>query len=294
MSSEKSIDGSILVIMKRGSNNEENDIKLLELPRDDFISLRNLLIDNIWKVTQNVCEFNGEYKPDIDESLCISNFKLPTDIKNAIENPLNLEELSRNEIDVEYIKAILFVKKEQNKYVVVGQKFKKSQYLTANYLKILWNENTYKTYKNPGINITDNVDCYYKDGKLYFKSYYMANQIFDLSEYYREATNEDLNSFINLPNIHVENVENLRNCKKNIRKKIATLLDSNVLQNYKVGDIYEKAKSIGISITISDDKIVFPDESDKQKELLQFLLDEIYKGNFSNEVFVTNSKRTIN
>ena len=57
--------------------------------------------------------------------------------------------------------------------------------------------NTFTKLSEPGIIINDRIDALFidKDNKLIFNSYNNAKRLFDLSEYYKEATDEDLKNF---------------------------------------------------------------------------------------------------
>ena len=58
--------------------------------------------------------------------------------------------------------------------------------------------------------------------------------------------------------------------------------------------ILQEANNLGLNFeTNEENKIVFPAELRAQKELLSYLADEIYKGRLSDDVYLTNSKRTL-
>lgn len=53
------------------------------------------------------------------------------------------------------------------------------------------------------------------------------------------------------------------------------------------------AKSAGIEIAVEDRKIVLPDDKEELKIVLGFLDEEAYKGPFSNNTYLANSKRRV-
>lgn len=67
--------------------------------------------------------------------------------------------------------------------------------------------------------------------------------------------------------------------------------DSDVLANYKASEIKKIAKDAGITITVENKKVVIPND---KKVILGFLNEEAYKGLFSQNTFLANSKRRIN
>ena len=66
-------------------------------------------------------------------------------------------------------------------------------------MNLFHDQNTFDRDKRYGLTINELVDCIFEDNNLVFNSYYFARQIFDLSEYYREATDTDVEAFINNP-----------------------------------------------------------------------------------------------
>ena len=75
------------------------------------------------------------------------------------------------------------------------------------------------------------------------------------------------------------------------RRKIASINDSGVLQNYTAKKIKALGSKNGVSISISGESIVLPEDRAERRIVLGFLDEEVYKGVFSQTVFQTNSKR---
>ena len=69
--------------------------------------------------------------------------------------------------------------------------------------------------------------------------------------------------------------------------------DSGVLENNAAAKIKKLAKSAGIEIVVEDKKIVLPDDKEELKIVLRFLDEEAYKGPFSNNTYLANSKRRV-
>ena len=79
-----------------------------------------------------------------------------------------------------------------------------------------------------------------------------------------------------------------------IRRKIAMINDSGVLVNYKASEIKKLAKDAGITIAVENKKVVIPNDKEQIKVILGFLDEEAYKGPFSQNTFLANSKRRVN
>jgi hypothetical protein len=129
---------------------------------------------------------------------------------------------------------------------------------------------------------------------LYFSSYFYANQILDLSEYYRSATDVEVNNFSNSNLLHIEDEEKFLSMADTwIRRRIAVINDSGILENNTAARIKKLAQSCSLEIAVENNKLIIPTNKKKLKELMGFLVEEVYKGAFSKETYITNSKRKL-
>ena len=79
-----------------------------------------------------------------------------------------------------------------------------------------------------------------------------------------------------------------------VRRKIALINDAGVLKAHTAMEIKRIAKKHSrIDITVKDKSIVFPTDFEEAKILLSFLDEESWKGAFTNETFVSSSKRKV-
>ena len=169
-------------------------IKKLETDNNTVISIKDILSVDTEKYKANSVIFDGSYKPDEDESLKIENFDLPDEIKEAINNPLGVEKLIATDNDLN-IRAVFLTLDDGEEGRIVFQRTQKRQLLIGGMISLFWSKDTFISTKKPGVVITDSIDAYYENGTLYFKSYYLANQILNLNKYYRQATDEDIRTF---------------------------------------------------------------------------------------------------
>lgn len=269
-------------------------IKKLETDNSTIISINGILSVDTEKYKANSVNFDGSYKPDEDESLKIEHFDLPDEIKEAINNPLGVEKLIATDNDLN-IRAVFLTLDDGEEGRIVFQRTQKRQLLLGGRITLFWNKDTFISTKKPGVVITDSIDAYYENGTLYFKSYYLANQILNLNKYYRQATDEDIRTFCQSSCFYVNDLDSLVSASNNwTRKKIAYILDTKVLETNSIDFILQDAKELGLQFqTNGENKIVFPEDLKAQKELLSYLADEIYKGRLTDDVYLTNSKRTL-
>lgn len=242
--------------------------------------------------------FDGKYTPQADdmEFLIIENYNLPIEIKNALINPQGLEVYSPVDGVLPPIKA-LFVGKRvvrdgKDHFSVAFQKFRNDQYITAAKHHLFFSNNTFVKDNRIGITVGTSVDCFCDDNTLMFSSYHFAKQVLDLSEYYRIASTQDVRDFVNCKIIAMDEAAEFADQANTWeRRKIASINDSGVLQQFTAAKIKTLAKQSGLVIDVIDKKIVLPRNKAERRIILGFLDEEVYKGAFSQTLFQTNSKR---
>ena len=242
--------------------------------------------------------FDGSYKPHQDEFLSIENFQLTDEIKDGIRDPMGVTAYQKDGDAFPEIKAIFVGKRTETnateKFEVAFQRFRKEQYIATKWCNLFFKNNTFYRESNFGISILDSIDCYYTEGELQFSSFFFARQVFDLSDFYRSATDQEVPSFTDNEKLSIENPQEFKFMANTwIRRKIAMINDSEVLTNYSASKIKSLARSVGIDITVENKKIVIPNDKEKIKIILGFLDEEAYKGPFSQNIYLANSKRQL-
>ena len=242
--------------------------------------------------------FDGSYKPHEGEFLAIENFQLQDDIKDAVRDPMGVVAYQKVDEELPEIRAIFVGQREEigdaEKFTVAFQRFRKEQYISTKWFNLFFENDTFFQEKRFGISISDNIDCYFTNGELQFVFYFFARQVFDLSEYYRSATDHEVQSFSANDKLSIENPAVFQSMANSwIRRKIAMINDSGVLENYTATKIKSLAKAAGIEITVDNKKVVIPSDKEKIKIILGFLDEEAYKGPFSQTTYLANSKRKI-
>lgn len=132
---------------------------------------------------------------------------------------------------------------------------------------------------------------------LKFKSYPVARAIFDLTSYYLEATDEDIDSFFDEDSAFA--VVNLEEFKADIadqviRKLIHSILTKRNIDQYSDTQITEAAGSVELVLQQdADGKIVLPQDRKEAKNILRFLDDKLYEAPLSRERYITNSSKPL-
>lgn len=233
-------------------------------------------------------EFKGNYKPDKDEVLYVT-MDLPDEFTN-IPNYTN----AYNDIVIpdDEIKTIGLY--HDNTYYF--QNFMNRFILKTTNIPLIWDNNTYKKFDDQkAFTIEKTINAIYHDGKFYFRSYVSARQIFDLTAFYTEATNTDIdNVFGNAVFTGTDCEWMKQNCDSVMRKQIKSIEDSGILDGLDVADneFTSWANRAGIQEDVyNTGHLVFPRSKKECKVILSFLNDDIFEGHFTKSIYLSNSKR---
>ena len=288
---------SIMVLLNDGI---EDLVQLLEVDTTTQEALCSNFSDAAVPLLsgKQIVPFDGSYKPNEDEGLSICKFRLPEVITDAVRNPLGLQTFAYDKKAEPDIRAIFIGERTEADnteiFNVAFQRFRKEQYLSTKKFSLFYDQDTFIRENRWGIGITDTIDCVFTQMELRFSSYYYARQIFDLSEYYRTATDIEVQNFSGMDLLIIEDKDQLLNMADTwIRRKIAAINDSGVFKNNTAKKIVKLAQNCGLEISAINGKLIIPSDKRKLKEILGFLDDEVYKGAFTQNTYITNSKRRV-
>lgn len=252
--------------------------KLITSKRIEFIS------ENI-----EVVEFNGQYKPDESEVLYV-DMQLPQSFNNIPDNTLEI-----NIIDFaggDKVKTICLYHNGDYYFQCFANRF----ICKTNRIALRYSDNTYQQLNDPfAFSIEESVHALYHEGKLYFRSYAQAKQIFDLSPYYTEATNEEIDDVFVGDLFAGTDCEWLKNnADSQMRKQITLLKKSGLLDVIDVSKRDFKTWATRAKIpkgVYQTGHIVLPRNKKECKAVLAFLNEDLYQGVFSQKIYQSNSKR---
>ncbi len=255
--------------------------------------------ESVFSKAEEEIEFDGKYKPDQGEVLYIENYDDIDDLKIAIENPLSLEAVEPSEEFFHEIKALFTGYKTESESVkILLQNFDKRKIISTHGLSIFHSSNVYKKIEGIGLTIDHKLTATLEDGRLKFFSFHLARQLFDLSEYYKEATDDDVKEFANQNIIQSVDADSLLKMSDSwVRRKISLIQQSGILSNVPLNEMKAVATEFNIPfVTVkeeSEEVIKIPDKKSDLKKLLRFLDEDYYKSPLLKTNFVTNSKRIV-
>lgn len=285
------------IIINKGSES----INLLRTTNDVQIKLTDIFLQGANKFSDSSLErvpFTQSYNTGEGEIFSISDFVISEEIEAAIDDPASVDSLNLKSGDVPPIKAIFTGwKSSSGELSVAYQLFKKNQYLTRSGVSLILSSGTFNELATPGIIISYEIVALYEQGELLFNSYFQARQVLELAQYYREATQSDIDSFVSSDSVFVEDVEEFNSIADTwVRRKLAIIQDGGLLDSISVSDIALKASEFGIAISIRDEggvkAIDVPRDKKSVKELLRFLDEDYFEGPLSAAKYLSNSKRT--
>ena len=138
-------------------------------------------------------EFSGSYNVDHDEIFLIRDYPLPETVSQAVSNPLNCQNLDLG-VETHNIKALFSGVWTDELKQINFQRFDSGKLLKQGFT-LIGRGDTYRKLEDPGLILQDKLTAYFKDGSLFFVSYHNTKRFLDLSKYYREATDTDLDAF---------------------------------------------------------------------------------------------------
>lgn len=247
--------------------------------------------------------FTGSYKVDEGEIFTIADYPLPPSVGQAISNPLTCQVLNLS-TETHRIKALFSGSWSATNKSVNFQVFDTGKLLSNRWTLIglpIHAGDTYKRLEEPGLMLQDKLTTHYHNGALYFNSYHNTKRILDLTDYYREATDTDLDAFADTGLFAFEDEASFKGQADSIiRKKIALLQKNKVLENITVADIQTIANKFNadlleedhISVTVNaDGKLVIPKDKKLLKELIRFLDEDYVIAPLTKRKCLTNSKQ---
>ncbi len=238
---------------------------------------------------KDLINFDANYKPDRNELFVISDYPINEIFSNCISNPIGCDTLNLNNTDFK-IKAIFAGFKENDSLLVLFQVFDTRKILEKGFT-LLNSNNTFTKLEYPGIILQENLSAVFDEKKLYFSSYFIAKRFLDLSNYYAEATDAELDQFGENDLIDIEDIEFFKEISDSvIRRKIAVILNSKSLENVTITEIKTEASNYNIEMPTKNGKIVIPTDKKKLKDIISFLEEDFFTTPLTKRKCRTNSK----
>ncbi len=238
-------------------------------------------------------DFSGNYNIDKGEIYKIDDFPMPEVISAAINNPLNNDILNLEQEGRKI--AALFAGKwpeDENERYVSFQSFDSGKLLKKGGITVISSGQNYTKLEDPGLIIGDKLTSLFVKDKLLFYSYYVTRRFLNLDEYYREATDEELDSFASNDLINISDLPSFKDGADSIiRKKIALIESNGLLANLNLTEATGVARNYNVAMTVQNGKIIIPQNRKEIKKLLHFLNEDYFTTPLTQKKCITNSKK---
>ena len=198
---------------------------------------------------------------------------------------------------VNFIEGIVAFVPDDNRDNLLFQNFTPSQVIQPYRFLFRLGGDAYDKLEKPGLTLAKKLSAVYlpQKEKLLFRSYRNINTFLPLSDFYYEASEEDIIDILSHKLFECSDKDTLvNNSTQWIRKRFAMLKDSRTLDDYSITRIETRARRYNVEIQVVNDKIIFPTDNAKTKRLLQLLNEEIFQGALTDDLYETNSKKKAN
>lgn len=242
--------------------------------------------------------FDGMYRPEESELLYINNFDDVDGIKSAILRPQGCQEFSLKSGALESIKAIFSGYIKNGAIRVLLQGFDRRRIINANGFCLMHSGSSFSKFDGGGLTLDNKLTAIIEDDNLKFASYHFLRQIFDMSAYCKEATDQDLKVFIQNPSLQFADTQVfIDGADSWVRRKVILIQQSGILDYCSASKIAATAKFCDLNIqlagTAGQEKIVIPADRQEVKQILRFLDEDYFQSPQSTEKYMVKAKRVM-
>ena len=226
--------------------------------------------------------FDGMYRPEESELLYINNFDDVDGLKAAILRPQACQEFVLKNGALESIKALFSGYIKNGTIRVLIQGFDRRRVINANGFSLVHTANAFGKFDGGGLTLDNKLTAIIEDDTLKFSSYHYLRQIFDMSAYCKEASDQDLKTFVQNPALHFVDPQHfIDGADAWVRRKVILIQQSGILDFCPASKIVATAKfgelHLQLSSEAGQEKIVVPADRQEVKQLLRFLDDDFFQ-----------------
>lgn len=250
----------------------------------------------------NKIPFYAGYTPKYDECFETLNFSASASLIDAVKRPTAVPVWDPSVISIENIKALFVgVDAPGNPNIIAIQTFNKKQVLdtSKSFIGALIGKNTtFSKAMNVGFNVDDKLVAIIDLNTIYFKSFFKLRSIFDMSSYFTAATDQELDTFSQLPIFSTPQSFDLKIVADTvIRSKVTLINQTGMLTPQNLSLFKAEAQKVNFALQTTlvggVEKITMPVSKKEIKDLLDFIEEDIWISGISGRKFKAGSKRPI-
>lgn len=243
-------------------------------------------------------KFDGMYRPEESELLYINHFDDMDGIKSAILRPQGCQEFMLKSGSLESIKAIFSGYIKNGTIRVMLQVFDRRSIINAHGFSLVHADYAFSRFEGGGLTLDNKLTAIIEDDSLKFASYHYLRQIFDMSAYCRDATDQDLKVFIQNTALQFTDAQAFIDVADAwVRRKVLLIQQSGILDNCPVGKIESAAKHCDFKMQLAGEagreRIVIPADRQEIKQILRFLDEDFYQSPESSSKYKAKARRVM-
>ena len=160
-------------------------------------------------------------------------------------------------------------------------------------LTMLFSGNVFRKMEDVGLTLDTKLLAVLEGTTLTFQSFHFVRRVFDLSTYFKQATDDDMRTFAGHTSLAVADVPRfIDGGSALVRKKVTLVLQSGVLDRHQPEQIAHAAEAFQVRVQIdANGRIVVPSRASELRALLRFLDEDYYSSPLSGTHYISNSKR---
>ena len=244
---------------------------------------------------EQVVTFDPGYKLHDDECFEIHDFPINDDLIGFCRQPLAAERVEAADFASLPINGIVGYDFSAGQRKLIFQNFDSRRVLIPGRrfaLLPMADASTFRQLTRPVLLLDANITAVWDNGVLKFKSFHLAKQLFDLSAYFTEATDEQIAQLTSHSRLCcADSVRFTNACTTWSRTKIALILRGGILDRTTGDIIRDAAAAVEYPVQMDGDRVVLPEEKGELRALLQFLDEDIYRGPISQRKLLSSGKR---
>jgi hypothetical protein len=242
--------------------------------------------------------FDGNYTPDEGEFLEIANFDTPAALLSAAKSPIDCPAFVANDTGLATLRGLALAEMKGTEPYVLIQRFDQRRAITSHGLTLWHSHKTFQKLEGVGLTLDDRLTAIIDGPRLIFRSFFAVRPLFDMTNYFTEATDSDLKKFQGHSRIALPDGVKLTDLADSwVRRRISIIDESGVLDRLTPSQLSNAATRYKVAVNVqrigNTPKIVLPSDKKALKTLLHFLAEDLLESPLSDTKFLTNSKRPI-
>lgn len=281
-------------------DSETSPILRLDLTHSVSQAARELFLnaaEDFERGIEELIVFDPGYQLQDGECFVIKNFDIGEELNSVCKQPISADRLNKDKLADLPIKSIVGYDFSGSSKRIFFQNFDSRRVLIPGRAFAVFaaaDSSTFRQLEEPVVLLNAQLAAIWENGNLKFKNFNNTKKIFDLTGYFAEATDEQINDFVvhKLISCDDKNVL-IKNCTSWSRKKIALILHGGRLDSMTAKSVKKAAQLVDYEVPMSGDKIRLPTDKKELKALLQFLDEDLYLGPISHRRLLSSGKREL-